>query len=237
MQLPAVNTGIDAPQIAPPAEISFTDKKLCEAAQGFIIETPEDSINAKELFRQIRLRERPIKKEWDEYCAGLNKLHKTATAARKKALAPFAAADGLEAKVIAFDLALERARKAAEAEAAKAVQAATEQSILAEAEHLEATGNGAAALALLDQPVHAHAVVSPQEDTSVDGVGMRQYWYAKGVDLMALVKAIAEGKADLEAVTFNMTFLNKQAGEYRERLGLKYPGVEGDFRGGMTVRE
>lgn len=235
--LPAVQTGIDIPQIAPPSEISFTDKALCNAAKDFVIETPEDSINAKELFKQIRLRKKPIEKAWDDYCVALNKVHKSATANRKKVLAPFAAADDLEKRIVQFDLALERAQIAAEAAIQRAVQASAEESVLSEAEHLAATGNEAAALALLDQPVHASAVVHPAEDTSVDGVGLRKYWYANGVDLKALVQAIAEGKADLEAVTFNMTYLNKQAGEYKDRLSLKYPGVEGKFRGGMTVRE
>ena len=107
-----------------------------------------------------------------------------------------------------------RAEKArAEEERRKAEEAArkeAEEAQLRAAEALQKEGLTAAAEAVLDAPVVIPKVevAAPEK---AEGVSYRDVWGAEVVDLMTLVKAVAEGKAPLGAVQANDTYLGQWA--------------------------
>lgn len=73
----------------------------------------------------------------------------------------------------------------------------------------------------------AAAVVAPTVQVDVPkvaGLSTRKAYKAKVIDLMALVKAIAEGKAPVAYVLANEQVLNKMAAALKEQMSI--PGVE-----------
>jgi len=126
----------------------------------------------------------------------------------KKIDEPFDFAIKVTGKKAADWMAAERAKAAeakrkAEAEARKAA----EEAALAAAQALQEQGMGAAAEAVLEQPVVIPKIVveTPIAD---EGTFIRTNYSAEGVDLLTLVKAIAGGEAALNAVQFNQDYLN-----------------------------
>jgi len=61
-------------------------------------------------------------------------------------------------------------------------------------------------------------------DTKVDGIAASDTYSAQVADLMELVKAIAKGKAPIEAISANESWLNKQAQQLKH--DFKLPGVQ-----------
>ena len=101
--------------------------------------------------------------------------------------------------------AAEEKRKAEEEARRKA-----EEEQLAAAEALQKEGFTFAADAVLEAPV-VIPKVQVAEPVKAEGVSYRDQWGAECVDLMALVKAVAEGKAPLAAVCANATWINQWA--------------------------
>lgn len=119
--------------------------------------------------------------------------------------------------------------KAAAAEAARAAEIARkaeEERVLSEAVALESAGEPHLAEILLDGPTEALApvVAMPMVRPTVAGLSRRTYYSAKVKSLSALVKAVAEGKAPLQALVANQSFLNSQARAFKS--GFSMPGVE-----------
>lgn len=106
--------------------------------------------------------------------------------------------------------------------AEEAARKEAEDAQIRAAEALQKEGLAAAAEAVLDAPVVVPKVevAAPEK---ADGVSYRDQWGAECVDLMALVKAVAEGKAPLYFLQANSTALNTWA---RNSKGTEnVPGV------------
>jgi colicin import membrane protein len=58
----------------------------------------------------------------------------------------------------------------------------------------------------------------------VAGTSVQEKWQAEVVDMLALVKAVAEGKAPLEWLTVNQVAINKQA--VATKNSLPFPGIK-----------
>ena len=119
---------------------------------------------------------------------------------------------------------VEQARLQAEAEAVRAAELAA----------ATAQGNIAATMDLIEAPVVAPVVVAkpvhvPQTPwvppAQAAGVSFRDNWSAVVDDLPALVKAVAEGKADAVLLTPNMPELNRRARTASVRAQWNIPGV------------
>jgi len=95
-----------------------------------------------------------------------------------------------------------------------------------QAEQLAAEGRIEDGVALLESPVMTTApVAATTQAPKAQGVtNAAEKWSAEVVDLMTLVKAVAEGKVPLFALQADMTFLNSQARSMKQLLA--YPGVE-----------
>ncbi len=105
----------------------------------------------------------------------------------------------------------EVARKRAEEEALRAAIEA------------EAAGDKQEAEQIISEPVYVPPIKVISEIPKSKQSHIRTTWSAEGFDLMTTVKAIAEGKAPLQSVKYDLVFLNSQATDYN--LTLNIPGV------------
>ncbi len=103
----------------------------------------------------------------------------------------------------------ERITQAAELEAA----GATEEAEALVAETLEE----------IQKPVELYVPPPPTPRINLTGASIRTYWSAEVIDLKALCKAVAEGKASIAFIEPNMTALNKQAQSLKKEMNI--PGV------------
>ena len=131
----------------------------------------------------------------------------------------------------------ERARLAAEAEKArreaeaKAQKIAEGQGTARTAAAVERLEQKAQDLALMSAMTVAPPVLGPSK---VEGVSTRTTWSAEVTDAMALIRAVAEGKAPPHLVTPNMAELNKLARAMKEHLAI--PGVRAVAQDVVSVR-
>jgi hypothetical protein len=105
----------------------------------------------------------------------------------------------------------EEARIAEEKRKAEAIaRKAAEDAALVAAQALQAEGMTAAAEAVLDAPIVIEKVII-EAPAKAQGVSYRDNYSAEVVNLMELVKAVAEGKAPLYYLEANLTSLNTWA--------------------------
>lgn len=126
----------------------------------------------------------------------------------------------------------ERAQRAADEIANKAHEAAligdgdTAVALQEQANELQAAAESQSAAAEATAVMASALTVAPvvSMPTRVKGVATRTNYSAEVDDLMELVKAVAAGKAPIEAITADQKFLNTQAKAYKKD-GQLYPGV------------
>jgi len=106
--------------------------------------------------------------------------------------------------------------------AEEAARKAAEDAQIKAAEELQAAGLTNAAEALLDAPVVIPKVVV-EAPAKADGVYYTDRYSAEVVDLMTLVKAVAEGKAPISAICANEVYLGQWARMSRGAEAM--PGV------------
>ena len=117
----------------------------------------------------------------------------------------------------------ERIRREDEERARKQQEALIDQA--AQAEQLASEGRVEDGLALLDYQPVAAPVVAQRTVPAVKGIGGPKLDYkAKVTNLFALVVAIAEGKAPLQAIVADQSFLDKHASLYKDSFSM--PGCE-----------
>lgn len=75
---------------------------------------------------------------------------------------------------------------------------------------------------------------TPEPIQKTEGISTREYWKAEVQDLMALVKAVASGKASIEYLTPNMQVLNKIVSATKGNISI--PGVIARKETGINVR-
>ena len=115
----------------------------------------------------------------------------------------------------------EKLRKQAEAEEKKKKEALEER-----AKKAEASGKAEKAEELRQKAEEVQVVAPILAPTiqKVEGLSFRENWSAEVIDLMSLVKAVAEGKAPLNFLQANQTVLNSQAKATKD--AMQFPGVK-----------
>ena len=98
-----------------------------------------------------------------------------------------------------------------------------EEETLARAIEAEEAGEKEEAEQILKEPSVSAPIKLNSEIPKSKGSHIRTTWSADGFDLLATVKAIADGKAPLQAVKYDLVFLNSQATDYN--LALNIPGI------------
>lgn len=132
--------------------------------------------------------------------------------------------------------AAERAQREAQEAAARGdreAQARAEEEARQQAEAAQSAQAEAEATAVTAEVVSiVPAVAAPAK---VSGISGRVTYAAQVDDLLTLVKAVAEGKAPLEAICANDKFLGAQARAFK-KSGPLYPGVTAIAERGIAAR-
>lgn len=127
-----------------------------------------------------------------------------------------------------------------EAAAAAAMQAAQEAAAAGDAEAAARAQAEAQALEMQAQASAATAAVVTIAPTvaapvAAAGISKRVTYSAEVTDLLALVKAVAEGKAPIEVVQADAKFLGAQARAFKKQ-GELYPGVQSVATASVAAR-
>lgn len=136
--------------------------------------------------------------------------HKVAVAAEKRLLDPLQQADTTLRRAIGnWEQEQERIRREAQRKLEEAQRKADEEARIALAVEAETNGAEEETVAeILNTPVVLPAAVAPPTFQRANGVGTQQRWRAELVDIKALCRAVADGKASTEYVQANLVALN-----------------------------
>ena len=119
-------------------------------------------------------------------------------------------------------------------QAQEAARKIAEDQALAQAEHLAKQGRKEAAEALLNKPLVVPTVTVASFVPKVSGISHRGTWSAQVEDFATLVKAVAEGKANLGLLEPNQPALNQLAVALKGNFNV--PGVKAVKKTGMATR-
>lgn len=176
-------------------------------AREIVVTSPRTYEMAGNTLKDLTAVEKRINAYWADDVAAAHKLHRSLVAKREAMLEPV----GEIKKSIVTDMkrwsdAQDRARREAQARA-----------------DAEARERAEAESAATNAPMAPAPVVVPNAVPGGFGTFTRKVWKAEVVDLIALVKAVADGKVPITAIEANATFLNTQARAMRTTMN--YPGV------------
>lgn len=127
----------------------------------------------------------------------------------------------LAALITRWNLKCAEEQREKERQAREEAEAAARDEALARAVELEASGDLEQAEALLEEPIMAAPVViQNQAPPKPAGQVSRMSYSATVVDLMALVKAVAEGKEKIQCLMANESYINATARNDKEGFSI-----------------
>lgn len=123
----------------------------------------------------------------------------------------------------------ETKRKEEERKLQEAAHKRAEEEVLQQAIEAEAAGDKQEAEQIISEPVYVPPIRVVSEIPKSKESHIRETWSCEILDFMALVKGIAEGKVDIQAIepnhlAKNHPFLNTMASRYNLKLNI--PGVK-----------
>ena len=193
----------------------------CEA---LTIQTQTDVEKSVELERMLKENKKDIEAGFKPIIDNAFKIHRELTAKRNAFLKPIEDALTLiQGKRNAHIQKQEQLRKQEEAARLKAQKEAEETERMRQAELAEMNGDTEGAEAILsgEAPLHvptAPAFAEPEQEKT-EGLVVKKLYTAVCTDKMALVKAIAGGRADLlHLLTIDQSALNKLAAATKENF-------------------
>lgn len=204
-----------------------TEAKALEAqARTFVITSDEDFTRADELLVIIANRKKKIGEDWDSVIAKAHDTHKDALAKKKDLMAPCLAAEAIiRPRMAEYHTVKKIAAEKAAAAAAVTSKAAMEEDRIFIAHSLEQSGRGQEAMAVLSQPIVAPPPTVSWSPVPVSkGTSFKENWKMRIVDLPALIKAVAEGRAPENLILANESALNGIAKALK--ASAKVDGVE-----------
>ncbi|MFA5617534.1 MAG: hypothetical protein WDK95_11865 [Syntrophorhabdaceae bacterium] len=207
---------------------------IVEQARAVRVSDNETYIAAGDLWKAIGDMIREVRDAFDPICEAAHKAHKAATAKRAQYLNPLTEAQrSVKSLMAAYDDEQERIRREEERRLAEIARKQEEERRLQEAIAAEQEAKRVGAShesiaqeveAVLSAPEYVPPVVLPKTTPKIGGGPVyRTVWSAECVDIRALCRAVAGGKASPECVTPNMPTLNKMAAALKDALNI--PGV------------
>lgn len=204
------------------ALVKITDQNTYNMAAGLVKQI-------RTLIAQVKEHHKPIKQATD-------KAHTEAVAAEKRMLEPLHRADAtVTAEITRWDVERERERKESQAKADAEARRLADLAATAEAKAAKANGADQKVVdAILAAPVPVPTPIVPPTYDRAEGMSTRQTWHAEVVDIIALCRAVAEGKASTELVLPNMPNLNKLASAMKTTFNI--PGVRAVPKTSLAVK-
>lgn len=206
-------------------------------AEAIVVMDQESYSAAAELLTDIVTLERQIVDHHAPVKAAAWNAHKAAVAAEKKLLEPLNQAKAIiKVRLVAWTQEQERIRLEAQRKAEEEARRLEEDERLRLAAEAEDAGAPEETVSeILESPavVVPVPVVQPTFQR-VAGVSTQQRWKAQVVDIKALCRAVADGKASPELVQANMVALNNMARAMKNTLAI--PGVRAVTEAAVAVR-
>jgi hypothetical protein len=195
-----------------------------DQARALTIQTNDEYVRAGELLRTIKGLRGEVDQSFDPIIQKAHEAHREAIAQKRKIEAPLAEAEGiLKPRIAAYLNEQERIRREEELRLQRQAEEEARQRQLENAVILDDIGETEEANALLEERPTVAPVILPRSVPKVAGVSMSKRYSAVVTNLMELVKAVAVGKAPIQALKADDVFLNRQAVAMKE--ALQYPGV------------
>lgn len=200
-------------------------RDLLEAAKAVrVIDSQEKAAVATELGRLLHVAGQETEKFFKSIKVQIDNIKKPILEAEK---ADLGALNGekqrLAEQQTAWDLKVRQETEAAERKAREETAKRAQEELLLRAVELEEAGEAEQAEILLEEPIVVTPVIHRSAPKLAGKVSGTTY-SAKVTDLRALVRAVADGRAPMEALGANESFLNQMARSYKE--GFSMPGCE-----------
>jgi hypothetical protein len=209
-------------------ETTEVEKKaitLTERVSALVIVTNEDRMGAEYLMEDLSAAEKAIFGYLDPPRAQAYDLYLSQKKRLDDALNPVKQAKkDAKQKCISWDAVQEAKRREEQARLEAEARKRAEDEQLALAAQLEKEGDQETAEAVLAEPVQVAPVVVQRTAPAATRLSAgRSVWSAEVTNLMALVKAVAEGRQPITLLEPNMTALNGMARSLKSSLSI--PGV------------
>jgi len=194
-------------------------------AKNLLVRTDQDRVKAGNLLKGIKSLCKEVKQDREEERLAARKLMDVITSGRNRHLRPLEQAEiVVKQRILAYDEEEERKRQEEENRINAKLQQEEEDRKITEAIEVEELGGVEEAKAILDSPSQTPPMIIPKTTPKIEGQHTLTLWKCKPVDMMVLIKAIAEGKAPIQFIQFNQVFANQEVKRLKE--GFSYPGVE-----------
>ena len=211
--------------------------RILEAASAIeSIDSPEDEARAVEFGRLLQAAAKELERFFKEVKVQIDAIKNPVLADEHGAADPIE-----EEKERLGDLCTvwrqkqREIKEASDRAAREEAERLARESILERAVELEEFGEVEQAEALLQEPVENHVVqVQTRVATRASGQVSKTTYSATVTNLLELVKAIAAGKAPLQAIKANESYLNKKAN--LEKEGFSVPGCKLNRTEGTSFR-
>lgn len=197
---------------------------LSNSAQSLIIESNEDRISAEALLESAANIEKtvfafldpPRAKAYEQYQYHKKRLDDYLNPVKD-------AKKIIKQKCMDYDREQERIRQEAQRIAEEAARNLAEEEQLAAAIQAEQLGDKDTAEAIISEPVNVAPVMVPKTAPTASRLSAgRSIWSAEQVNLMMLIKAVADGKQPITLLEPNMTAINGIARSLKN--GFNIPG-------------
>jgi len=203
-------------------QLQTTGKQMVDRAKSVVINTYEDYENAGKFLVEIKSRMKVVKDYWKKPKADAAAAHKTICDREKEMLKPLTDAEAaIKKTMVAYQAAVEKARREAEEEARRRQQEETDR-LLAQAIAAQENGNeqDAAINMAMAQMVEEMNPAQGISKPTAAGTSIRKTWKARVID-PKLVPAYVSG---IEVREIKISKLNELAKMTNGTLEI--PGVE-----------
>lgn len=210
-----------------PKEASEKPKEsILDKANSLAVADDQGFLACSELLRLVKTLQAKVSETHDPVVANWHQKHKEALEEKKKDMVPLLEAETiLKLKWAKYDYEQKKKQREEEERLKREAEREEEERRMLTAANLIEEGREEEANRLLEEPIEVNTAILPVSRPVVtSGVGSRSVWSAEILALPALLQAILDGKAPVEAIEPNMMFLNGQA-RLRKHAGMIYPGV------------
>lgn len=224
-------------------EIQVIESKsndVVSRASALTVKSQSDYDGCAEFLRSIKGLKKEIDQTFDDSIKKAHEAHKAIVAAKKKHYEPLDSAEKIiKQKSLAWYQ--QEQRKAQEEqrrieEEARRAEEKRRAELEAQAQKWEEKGNAEKAQERREaaEQVHVPAPVVENRVEKAEGQAIKTIWRAQVIDIVALCRAIAEGKLPPTMVDPNMKNLNALARTMQDKM--TYPGVKFIAEQTMSVR-
>ena len=213
----------------------------CASFESFSIQlkTPEDRIAAADQLAKLKGLSKSVDEARSELKKPFDEAGKEIQSHFKPGVDALATAENiLKSAMIAYDQEAERQQRLAEARAEEEARKQREKlEQQAEAAREKGKDEKADALEQNAATIAAAPVELPKfAPVTTKGTSTRKTYSAEVTDLLALVKAVAEGRAPIALIQPDMSALNKMAVALKESFDGQFPGVKLSVASSLSQR-